>query len=171
MKTSISIFFILVTATIYSQQSDNYKRLISNLKPIDSLQVIKQNKDKIKGQGLSVYYQCQDKYYSFYKGEYIQYYNNGNISQINIYDKIGTLLYAKKNNRKGYIQSELIATKISSKTNKLCDLLDEYDNLIIHLTANYYKYSKALDSVYIYKTVYLKEGKKIKTEKFDEPKV
>jgi len=135
------------------------------------LKLLKKNKQgSLKTKGQNILYECNGQYFSFLKGKYLEYYNNGNIDQIHIYDEIGSLMYAKKNNRKGQVQSELIATKISCTTNDLCELLSEYDNLSIHLIQNYYKYSKSLDSIYKSKTVHLVNGKKIKVEKFDKPK-
>lgn len=161
---------VIITSNIYSQQTEKYKELISNLNPIDSMEIIKKNKKGVlKVQGKNIVYECNGEYLSFIKGKYLEYYNNGNLNQLGIYDKIGTLTYGKKYNRKGQLQSELIATKIDSKTLDLCDFLTNYDYLTIHLTENYYKYSKKIDSTYIYKTIYYIDGEKIKIVKFDKP--
>ena len=145
--------------------------MIGELNQVDSTKIIEKNKKGVlKVEGENITYECNGKYFPFLKGEYLEYYNNRKLNQLGIYDEVGTLTYGQKFNRKGQLQSELIATKIGTKTSNLCEFLNNYDYLTIHLTENYYKYSKSLDSTYKYKTAYFIDGKKIRTEKFDKPK-
>lgn len=155
---------------MYSQHTSDFKKLVENVKPTDSIDILIKNKSGlIKEKGQNKIYSCNGFEYSFITGKYYVYFENGQLSQESEYDNFGTFVYGKKFDQNGRLRSELITWKIDTKTTDFCEFIKDGNQLTVTMIEKIYRYSKKAEINYLHKEINLIDGKKVSIKKFNEP--
>ncbi len=153
----VVIFFI--TNSIFSQYSKEFLKVVSNIKPYDSIKVIEKFKNgKLKKEYIKTFYIVGKSKYWRYSGKFSEYYKNGNTATNQTFDKFGFLLNYEFFNKKGILISE-IKTKVIDTDNK--NVLDFFNNKMKHNIISDYKeyyYDKKYNFLY-------REGQKHNNDK------
>ena len=167
MKFFVFISFLAHYSLAYSQYSDRLSGLINDLKHSDSSFIENQYTDgTLKSKGAYLYYDMPEYRYSKKAGLWVEYYKTGGIKTEAIYDKLGNLLSKSLYDLNGRISTELTAHTIDANISDAKNYFRRNDEVIITFRIKTYKYSKALDKIYLREVGMTKGGKRIGIWKF-----
>ena len=156
----IKNILVLVPFFSFAQHSQNYLELMSNLTPIDSIEIkTKFGNGKPKYSGTTTYYEYQAKEYAFLTGKHIKHYKNGSRTE-GIYDSWGTVIENKYYDRNNNLISESKTLKIDSSVKDFQEFEDSNRHITFIIKIKDYKYSSGLSKWYVYREGEYTNGKK-----------
>ncbi len=161
-KTHLKIIFTLfISNFLTAQHTEKFKKLISNLKLIDTIKINKKYKNgNQKEIGNYSVYELNDFEYEQLSGKHITYYSNGQILEETTYDNFGIVLKWKLYDGLGNLQQELKTIKIDTDKESLDELLNDNNSIDIIIEEKKYKFSDKICGWFL-----IKEGQKINGKK------
>ncbi|CAL2103487.1 conserved exported protein of unknown function [Tenacibaculum sp. 190130A14a] len=157
----ITIFF---NSYLTAQHSEKINKLISNLKPIDSVSVNKKyrNGDK-KEIGNYRVFELNNYEYHLRTGKYFTYYPGNKILAEITYDNFGIALEWKLYDGLGNLLEEFKTISIDTQINNPEKLLTNFDLIDIVREEKKYRFSDKICGWFLFK-----EGKKLNGKKIEE---
>lgn len=126
--------FLFICSIIYSQHTERFLNLTNSIKPIDSITINSTyNNGNIKETGLIKVYQQGDYLYEFYSGKITNYYKNGIVKSIEVYDSFGNLIESQLFDFEGILYCDKKTLKIDTKASSISEFIT-YDRHLIILT-------------------------------------
>lgn len=160
VKTSY-IIILFLSLKCYSQHSEKFKTLSSNIKPIDTLAVnLKFNNGKQREIAKLYTYVIGNNSYNFYSGKRITYYKNGTIAYESEYDDFGNILNYKWYDGENNLWYESETIKIDTEAIDIDYFLEYDDHLTVTITEKIYRFDKVTCEYYL-----KKEGQRINGKK------
>ncbi len=145
----------------YSQHTEKFNNITSNLKPSDSLTVdLKFSNGKQKEIGKIYEYEFNDYVYSFYYGKQIEYYRDGSLAYENEYNDYGILLSCKWYVGSNNLLRESETLKIDSNAKNVKEFFEKEKHLTITTKEKIYRYDNKKCEYYLKKEGLRINGKK-----------
>ncbi|MCB0459001.1 MAG: hypothetical protein KDC74_03160 [Flavobacteriaceae bacterium] len=132
IKLGAFLFIFYQVLSLNAQQTDAYKKFTDQLKTYETKKFVKKYKNgKIKEIYSLTYYEYEGVKYSFYSGEYIRYYRNGNKSFERQQDMFGTPLIINWYYPNGDLSETSKTIKLDTKAESLYEFLSSDKSILI----------------------------------------
>jgi len=155
------IIIFLLSLQCFSQHSEEFVKLTSNLKPLDTIKVdLKYGNGNQKEIGILYEYEFDGYIYSNFFGKHIQYYRDGSIAVECDYDDFGILLSSKYYYGDGNLWVSSQTLTIDTVSRNLHDIFQKSSHIIVTEIEQNYRFDSKTCEYYLKKTGNRINGKK-----------
>lgn len=158
---ALHIVILLLSLNCYSQHSEEFVKLTSNLKPLEIIKVdLKYSNGNQKEIGTIYEYEFDGYIYSNFSGKHIQYYKDGSIAVECDYDDFGILLSSKYYYGDGNLWFSSKTLIIDTKSANLKDFFKKSTELTVTENEKNFRYDSKTCEYYLKKSGNRINGKK-----------
>lgn len=160
IKLVALIVFIFTFHCSYTQQGENYLKLMNDLVLVDSIEVKECFKNgQLKLYGLIKVYYHNEYYYKMNSGKHVRYYRNGSRT-VSVYDSWGTNLSNRYYDSKDNLLTQSITTLVDTNADSLDEFLESSNHITFKTYFEDFAYNYKLCKFYLKKSGHSDNGKK-----------